>query len=507
MYIFSHISLSLTRYHVTKLANYRKFNMLIPVDYLKNIKILIIDDDEEDFLIIKKYISRIKSNNGIELEWCENYGEGVEAIFKGKHDLYFVDFLLGPETGLDLIRKVSGRSYAQPIILLTGAGNQDVDMKAMDSGAADYLIKSELTTEKLERCIRYSLTRYEFLTVLKESEQKYRNIFEKTKDFIFIADETFAFREVNQIGTLLFGYSFAEFESLKLTNLLVYESDSVFIKETLERVGELNDMEVELQTKSLQAVNCILSLSAEKNGLNGYYIQGIIHDITSLKNAEKANLQTTLLKATERLMRTIAHEVRNPLNNIILAVEQLHLLDETDRPYVEILERNSNRINNLITELLRSSSPTVIELTEISLEAVLETSIESALDRLILKKVKLKRDYQASAPVIMADPNKLSTAFLNVIINGIEACPANNAEITISLVEAAGHYTVSITDNGHGIEEEHMDRLFEPYFTSKAAGMGLGLASALNTFESHKAFVKLKSVVGNGTSFYIIFNK
>jgi len=109
--------------------------------------------------------------------------------------------------------------------------------------------------------------------------------------------------------------------------------------------------------------------------------------------------------------------------------------------------------------------------------------------------------------MIMADAEKLSIAFLNVIINAIEASPAEGARIGIKLYEERDTYVTTVTDNGHGISEENLGRLFEPYFTSKSAGMGLGLAAALSIFESHRALVQVKSEVNHGTSFHLIFKK
>ena len=482
--------------------------MAIPGISLQNIPILIIDDDEEDFLIIKQYISQIKGETTFVLQWCDSYQEGVDAVCRGEHDIYFVDFHLGAKTGLDLIKEVMSKNCNQPVVLLTGMGNQDIDLQAMKAGASDYLVKSELNTEKLERCIRYTVTRHKFLRALKESELKYHGIFEKTKDFIFITDEHLVFRETNQIGTALLGYSRTEFNSMSLIDLLLNERDGETIRKTLEKTGEVDDVEVELRAKNSQLINCMISLTAEKNeGGKYHYIQGIIHDITALKNAEKANLQTTRLKATESLVRILAHEVRNPLNNIILAVEQLDLMPDNDKIYLEIVTRNSNRINTLITELLYSSKPAVIELEQVSLETVLEKSIAGARDRLILKKVKLDQNYQGQQAIILADPEKLCMAFLNIIINGIEASPPEGARMSIGLRAEGDNYVVSVTDNGHGIEGENLSQLFHPYFTSKSAGMGLGLSSALSIFESHRALVQVKSARGEGTTFHIIFKK
>jgi len=482
--------------------------MNIPGAVANKINILIIDDDEEDFLIIRQYISKIQGNNIFSVQWCGSYQEGIEAVCRGAHEIYFVDFRLGPKTGLDLIHEAVSRNCEQPIILLTGAGNKDIDLQAMQAGAADYLVKSELTTDKLERCIRYAVARHEFLNALKANEQKYRSIFEKTKDFIFITDKHTAFKEVNPVGESLFGYPAGAFKQMRLTDLLVHPDDAKAIEESLLITGEVNDRELDLRASNQEIIHCVLSLSREKDALGEYYIQGIVHDITAIKNAEKAALQTARLNATERLVRTLAHEVRNPLNNIILAVEQLDTPKfENEKIYLDIVIRNSNRINKLITELLYTSKPAVITLENTSLQSILEKSIAAARDRLMLKKVALQEDYATVNAMVMADPEKLSIAFLNIIINAIEASPAEGALIKIRLAEERDNYVASVTDNGHGISEENLGQLFEPYFTSKAAGMGLGLAAALSIFESHRALVQVKSALNAGTTFHLIFKK
>lgn len=482
--------------------------MSIPGAAINKINILIIEDDEEDFLIIRQYISKIQGNNVFSVNWSGSYQDGMDAIRRGEYQIYFVDYRLGAHSGLDLIKEAIALRCEQPIILLTGASNQDIDLHAMQAGAADYLVKSELNTEKLERCIRYAVARHEFLNALKDNEQKYRSIFEKTKDFIFIADEHMAFKEVNPVGESLFGYTADAFQHMRLTDLLVYPEDAQLIENLLQSKGEINDRELDLRAKNQQTINCVLSLSREKDAGGENYIQGIVHDISAIKNAEKAALQTTRLNATERLVRTLAHEVRNPLNNIILAVEQLDTPKlENEKIYLDIVIRNSNRINKLITELLYTSKPALIKLEQTSLQSILEKSIGAARDRLTLKKVALEEDYFSGSAMVMADPDKLSMAFLNIIINAIEASPAEGALIKIKLAEERDNYVASVTDNGHGISQENLGQLFEPYFTSKAAGMGLGLAAALSIFESHRALVQVKSALNVGTTFHLIFKK
>ncbi len=107
----------------------------------------------------------------------------------------------------------------------------------------------------------------------------------------------------------------------------------------------------------------------------------------------------------------------------------------------------------------------------------------------------------------MANKEKLRIALLNIVINAVEAMEAGKGILTLTIDNSAtkGAYTVTIKDNGCGIPEENISRLFEPYFTSKRNGMGLGLAATLNILQSHKANIDVTSALKAGTTFNITF--
>src|SRR5450755_1688348 len=149
------------------------------------IKVLIIDDDEEDFLLTSQYIKKIRGKEFI-IDWCYRYKEALDAITEARYDIYFIDYYLGVKTGLELMKEALEHNCEQPLILLTGMGNQKIDLQAMQTGAYDYLVKLELNTEKLERCIRYSLERAGSLKILRSNERKFRSIFERSKDAVFL---------------------------------------------------------------------------------------------------------------------------------------------------------------------------------------------------------------------------------------------------------------------------------------------------------------------------------
>ncbi len=236
-------------------------------------------------------------------------------------------------------------------------------------------------------------------------------------------------------------------------------------------------------------------------------MQGIIHDITNLKKIEKATLQAEKLAAAGRLVRTIAHEVRNPLNNITLSVEQMQqdIKDEGMQLYMNIIMRNGKRINDLISELLNSSRPSENILEQNVLQNILDDVISASIDRLTLKNIKLQVNYPNQGVKIMADKEKLKLALMNIVINAIEAMEDKSGQLSIAIHHTDETAELTIADNGCGISDENISRLFEPYFTQKRNGMGLGLPFTLNILQAHKANIDVSSSLGKGTTFTITF--
>ncbi len=472
-------------------------------------RILIVEDDEDDFLIIEACIKDIPEK-AFKIDWCYDYSEALQRIGKANYDIYFVDYLLGEKTGLELLQEAIGMGCEEPLVLLTGIGNRQVDIQAMTIGAVDFLVKSEINTEKLERCIRYALERSAYIKALRMNERKFRNIFERSKDAVFLTGDDLVFKDVNVATSELFKYNKEDLLQMSVYNLFARKEAAEQLKDNLTLTGEVEDLEVELFTRNKEKRNCILSISRQVYSNGEYNIQGIIHDITNLKRIERATFQIEKLRSTATLLRTLAHEVRNPLTNINLSVEQLkpELNSEDANIYLDIIARNCGRIDGLISELLDLSRPAEISLQKTRLQEIIESTLAAATDRIALKNIRLELAYPEQPAFVMADKEKLKIAFLNILINAVEAVPAQSGVITIAVrEEMPQHYKVSINDNGGGIPEENISRIFEPYFTSKTNGFGLGLAATWNILQSHRAGVDVASQLGEGTSFMLTFER
>jgi PAS domain S-box-containing protein len=471
-------------------------------------RILIVDDDEDDYLITSDLIRTIPSS-GFTINWCYSYKDALELMKSRANDIYFIDYRLGAKTGLDLLKEAVAAGCEEPVILLTGKGNHTVDMEAMRVGAMDYLVKGELNEEKLERSIRYALERSASLKALRANERKYRNMFERSKDMVFTANQDGCFNDVNNATTDLLGYTKEELMEVNIYDLFIQKREEERFRYLFNERQEVNDLEAEIRTKQGDHRICIISASLEMGNASQGYMQGIVHDITNLKKAEKVTLQIEKLAAAGRLVRTLAHEVRNPLNNINLSVE--HLREETANnengsTYLEIIQRNSNRIGALITELLNSSRPAEMKMESHVLQSIMDESILDAIDRLTLQRIKLEIKYPDTPVMVTVDKEKLKLAFSNILINATEAINHKQGRISV-VVNYAPDPSIVISDNGCGISEENISRLFEPYFTSKRNGMGLGLASTLNIIQSNKGAIDVKSTLNVGTSFIISFPK
>ena len=470
-------------------------------------RIALIEDDEDDYLIIKDYISEIEGKSFV-VDWFPDYNSGIEAIKKKEHHLYFVDYFLGHKTGLDLLDAAAELNCDKPIILLTGLGNKAIDIKAMERGATDYLVKNDLSAEKLERCIRYSLERSTFLKELKARETKYRTLFESSKDAVFLTDDDLNFSEVNDAAVQLLGYSENELVGRNLREFIPEHHLNGRLKKLNEKSSiEVN--EIKIINNSNETRECLLSLAPQRQADDEtFMIHGIIHDITNIKKAEMANLQAEKLAANERLIRMLAHEIRNPLNNIILSIEQLLPMekDEMGKNYMDIIQRNSLRINNIITELLNVAKPSELILLDHSLQEIIEESLFNSTDRIKLQNIQIKKNYPANPLILKADKGKLVIVFTNIIINAIEAMGMDGV-LTISVTESDDAYQICIKDNGKGISRENLLRLFEPFFTMKKNGIGLGLTVAYSILQSHNARIKATSKENQGAEFQITFKK
>lgn len=193
-------------------------------------RLLLVDDDEDDFIITRDLLREAEPAQ-IQLDWCPDFQQALETMGRQEHDVYLVDYRLGAESGLDLIDQAVQAGVSQPIILLTGQGNDRLDASAIELGAADYLVKGQLDCQQLLRSIRYAIDRNLATARLAESESRYRLLFEANPEPMWVfAKQNLRFLAVNQAASQFFGYSQQEFLSMTTLDIRSEEERTRFLE-------------------------------------------------------------------------------------------------------------------------------------------------------------------------------------------------------------------------------------------------------------------------------------
>jgi len=235
-----------------------------------------------------------------------------------------------------------------------------------------------------------------------------------------------------------------------------------------------------------------------------------IEDITDRKQAELAlqNAQEELIRKEKlfvlgQLAGGVGHELRNPLGAIKNAVYFLNMTIEKPEPEVketlEILEKDVATSERIISSLLDFTLPKSPALRKADLNEVVQEALSLAD---VPENVEVVTQIE-SLPTIIADPDQLERAFSNIILNGIQAMPQGGELIVKSETIIPDWVTISIADTGVGIPEENLGKLFEPLFTTKAKGIGLGLAIAKILVEGNSGIIEVRSEADKGSAFTV----
>jgi len=285
------------------------------------------------------------------------------------------------------------------------------------------------------------------------------------------------------------------------------------IKQAIEK-KEPYDLNFRIQPN--ETVKYLEVRAIPKFGVNNTLVEylGIIKDITGdrareeiLRKSRNRAMQVEKVASSERMAKSIAHEIRNPLTNITLATEQLKAeVPESGTIFLDMISRNSKRIEDLIRKLMDSARQAALNKSSQNINELLDGAIALAMDRIKLRNINIIRDYQTGMCPIDIDGDKVRVALLNIIINAVEAVDEGGG-VRIETRMTEEECITSISDNGSGIVQNELNQLFDPFFTGKKKGLGLGLTSTLNILNSHDANIEVESEPGQGTTFTITFKR
>ncbi len=229
-------------------------------------------------------------------------------------------------------------------------------------------------------------------------------------------------------------------------------------------------------------------------------------DLTELRAMEEAITRQKRLAAIGRLAAGIAHEIRNPLAAISGSIELLvgSGIGESSadaKELAQIVLRETSRLNALITDLLEFARPRTTELQPLDLSAAVGELVQVFSNDRRLGDTRVDLDAEAGVRTL-ADPDQLRQVVWNLLRNAAEAAPAQPIQVRVD--REGGHARLIVTDAGPGIPDEHLSRIFEPFFSTKESGTGLGLPTVHRIIEEHHGTIELSKEPGGGTSAVVL---
>lgn len=358
---------------------------------------------------------------------------------------------------------------------------------------------------------------------LRASEEKYRALFEESKDAVFMSIPAGRFLDMNAAGVELFGYASTE-EILNIdirSQLYVNPDDRTTYQTMLAEKGFVKDFEVEMKKKTGEKLNVLLTSSTVTDG-NGNIVayRGIIRDITEHKKLEQQLLQSQKMEAVGQLAGGVAHDFNNILT-AIMGFTSLILMKTQEAPtktYADQILTLSGKAAELTQSLLAFSRKQIINPRPADINDIVK-QINKLLRRIIGEDIELNIVLSEESVTAIVDRAQLEHVLMNLATNARDAMP-NGGALTIKtestfldkeFIDTHGYGDIgsyallSVADTGTGIEEKSIKRIFEPFFTTKEVGKGtgLGLAMVYGIIKQHNGFVNVYSEPGQGTIFRI----
>jgi two-component system sporulation sensor kinase A len=341
---------------------------------------------------------------------------------------------------------------------------------------------------------------------LSESEKRYSVLVEEARDIVaIIQDGKIVF--INRKGSEVMGYSQEELIGLPYENI-VTEKYRQLAYESYERRmrGEMAPSIYEIELLSKTGEHVPVEFGATRIDHQGRFASLIFaRDIRERKQLEEQRLQLEKLATMGELATMVAHDLRNPLTSIRNACFYIKSTcscnvsaNKTRLEMIDIIEQETIFANNIINDLLDFAAKRPLQKKRQNINEIIEDSLTKGN---IPRNIEVKRNFAKKA-IIGVDEKQLERVFLNLIKNAVQAMP-DGGKLAVTTKETKDNVEIIFADTGIGISEENISKLFTPLFTTKAKGIGMGLAICKNIVEQHNGTIEVKSKAGQGTTFTI----
>ena len=269
----------------------------------ETIHVLLVEDEPTDAEFTRAMLGQVHGAE-ITLHWSRTFDEGLTELESGRYDVALVDYMLGADNGLDLVREAVRLELATPIILLTGKGSREIDLEAQNAGAADYLVKGQIDPAGLERALRYTLERTQTLRALQESEARFRGLFDHLPLGLFRCQADGGFLDANPALVQLLGNPDPVLLRERFaSSFYVHSTDLARFRSILDRDGVVRGFESWLERSDGFHVPVRTTARAypDADGRIGY-VAGAVEDVREIESVQRLRMGQARFRATiERL--------------------------------------------------------------------------------------------------------------------------------------------------------------------------------------------------------------
>ena len=327
---------------------------------------------------------------------------------------------------------------------------------------------------------------------------------------VIITDEHFSVMYINPVAAMMFGFSSSQVVGHKLEDLLVTSDGIQRLVDRDDPDGQGSSIKY-LHRRSGEIFPCSIRVCKMESGMDSYNIF-VLSDQTETEESRLKTEQLTQKAFLGDFASMLAHEIRNPINNIQMWIANLYTMADGNEEFLSGAKRVENdfqRITQLVNNILAFSKPMALNKEEIDLSMLISEIIEKWRLNFVRKNITCYFTPPDDFPKFYGDPRSLEQVFNNLIGNSVDAFDGQDGIITLKLSlreneSGRRQIVISESDNGPGIPEDKIDTIFEPFMTTKKNGNGWGLALSKRIITSHKGTIQVKSFAGGGTVFEIL---
>ncbi|RLC48802.1 MAG: hypothetical protein DRH70_00055 [Candidatus Coatesbacteria bacterium] len=473
--------------------------------------ILIVDDDIDHNDLQKDAI--LSSSDSCSVLQAYGPDECLEAVGKSELDLIVLDYTLPGMDGLTLMGRVHELKPDMPVLMVTGHGDESVAVEAMKRGAYDYLVKTPdmqflealpLVVKRTLQEHRVRLERVQLEEEVRQTKDYLEKIIENAGEAILVLDSSGNVLSINQAGLDMFGGEVDRFLSSSIYALTKSEDDRKNLEQALDSAHtKANRIDLKMvgpAEKILDVSVCIswIEVDAEARAVL------IVRDMTELLDMQRHLIEREKLVAIGELVGSVAHELNNKLGPILGYAElmQRSMKDEKARQRLRVIEDSALKAKGIIEALLGFSRHRKALRSYFDLNKVLEDTLSLMEFQLKKNKVKVDLQFAEDLPDVFADSVQVQQVFVNLLKNAYQAVQnLDDKRISVKTARDGNSLVFSVRDNGVGISEFNLDRVFKPFFrTGKFGdGAGLGLSVAYGIVKEHNGDITLRSAENGGT--------